>query len=568
MGARAPFLHLIFSFVKGFILTKKHDLLIQLAILLAGVFLFIPFLGNAHLFDWDEINFAEAAREMLATGNFFQVQIDFKPFWEKPPLFMWLQAASMSVFGINEFAARFVNAFTGIITLLVVYRIGRKVFDRTFGILWAAAFAGSFMPHLFFKSGIIDPVFNLFIFLGIYFVFKSESNGREKPAWGMYALTGLFLGLATLTKGPVAILIATLCALVYFVVVRFKRYISVRGIVLIVATGTCVSLLWYGIETLLHGPWFVTEFVKYQIRLFSTGDAGHGRPFWFHAVILLFGCFPASFLALRAFVPVKTESNTQTRLTRWMLILFWVVLVLFSIVKTKTVLYSSLTYYPITFLATYHMHMVIKGKIGWKKWLTWSLAVFGLMVALVIAVFPIVMTHTQWITPLTKDKFALACLTNPVHWSLWETSIGLLYAAALVAAVVLLAKQRFTAGFAVLLASTALCLQVAMLDFVPKMELYTGDGPIRFYQSLKNKDCYARSLFKTYADLFYFEKKPGGNPLGYDREWLLSGPIDKPAYLVCRIDKAHEYRGNPLLKEIKEEYGFVYFVREPNHLAP
>ena len=49
--------------------------------------LFIPFLGGVHLFDWDEINFAESAREMLVTHEFFRVQINYQPFWEKPPFF-------------------------------------------------------------------------------------------------------------------------------------------------------------------------------------------------------------------------------------------------------------------------------------------------------------------------------------------------------------------------------------------------------------------------------------------------------------------------------------------------
>ncbi|MFM7400989.1 MAG: ArnT family glycosyltransferase, partial [Bacteroidota bacterium] len=51
-----------------------------------GMLFFLPFLGNVHLFDWDEINFAECAREMLITGDWLQPQIDFEPFWEKPPL--------------------------------------------------------------------------------------------------------------------------------------------------------------------------------------------------------------------------------------------------------------------------------------------------------------------------------------------------------------------------------------------------------------------------------------------------------------------------------------------------
>lgn len=547
---------------------ERKDLLFQLLIVCAGLFFFVPFLGRAHLFDWDEINFAEAAREMMVSHNFLQVQINFQPFWEKPPLFFWLQAASMTLFGVNEFAARFVNALCGMATLLVVYRIGRNIFDGRFGLLWAGAFLGSFMPHLFFKSGIIDPVFNLFTFLGIYFVFKSEKTDLRPARAGSLALAGAFLGLATLTKGPAAIVVAVLCACAYWAMRRFRPYVSVKGVAVCAAAAACVSLLWYGAETLAHGPWFVTEFVKYQAKLFSSGEAGHGRPFWFHFVVLLFGCFPASFLAIRSFLPGKTGSDEQQRFTRWMLVVFWVVLVLFSIVKTKTVLYSSLCYFPITFLAAYHMHAVMSGKLVWKRWLTVSLAVFGLLVALAIMAFPLVMMHTSWLIPLVTDRFARDCLTYPGRWHYAEMLVGAGYGAALVAAAVLLEKKWFTAGFGVLIVSTAFCLQIAAIVFVPKMEYYTDAGPIDFYRGMQEKNVYARSLFKTYADLFYLKKKPGGNPNDYDVNWLLNGPIDKPAYFVCRIDKAEGYRKMPQLRELKAEYGYVYFVRETGKAVP
>ena len=48
---------------------------------LAGALLFLPFLGGVHLFDWDEINFAEISREMLVLGEFVRVYINFEPFW-------------------------------------------------------------------------------------------------------------------------------------------------------------------------------------------------------------------------------------------------------------------------------------------------------------------------------------------------------------------------------------------------------------------------------------------------------------------------------------------------------
>jgi 4-amino-4-deoxy-L-arabinose transferase-like glycosyltransferase len=130
--------------------------------------LFFPFLGGVHLFDWDEVNFAECAREMILTGDWFRPQIDYEPFWEKPPLFFWMQALAMQVFGINEFAARLPNAVCGIATFLVVYHLGRRLHDRLFGWLWVMAWAGSILPHFYFRSGIIDPWFNLLTFLGLY----------------------------------------------------------------------------------------------------------------------------------------------------------------------------------------------------------------------------------------------------------------------------------------------------------------------------------------------------------------------------------------------------------------
>src|SRR5690554_1070527 len=115
-------------------------------ILLLGIVFFIPFLGNVNLFDWDEINFAESSREMLLTGDFFRVTINYEPFWEKPPLFFWLQSLSMHAFGVNAFAARLPNAVFGVGTLLMLYFMGRKHYNERFGLIWALLYFGSFLP--------------------------------------------------------------------------------------------------------------------------------------------------------------------------------------------------------------------------------------------------------------------------------------------------------------------------------------------------------------------------------------------------------------------------------------
>jgi 4-amino-4-deoxy-L-arabinose transferase-like glycosyltransferase len=105
---------------------KKYFPLIFITVF--GLLLFIPNLSSTTLFDWDEINFAEAAREMIVTGDYSRVTINFLPFWEKPPLFLWMQALSMNIFGINEFAARLPNAIFGIITLVTLFIIGKRHF--------------------------------------------------------------------------------------------------------------------------------------------------------------------------------------------------------------------------------------------------------------------------------------------------------------------------------------------------------------------------------------------------------------------------------------------------------
>jgi len=64
-------------------------------------------LGAYPLLDTTEARYAEIARKMLETGAWLMPQFDYGvPFWGKPPLSTWLCAASMAVFGVNEFAAR------------------------------------------------------------------------------------------------------------------------------------------------------------------------------------------------------------------------------------------------------------------------------------------------------------------------------------------------------------------------------------------------------------------------------------------------------------------------------
>lgn len=65
-------------------------------------------LGIYPLMDTSEARYAEMARKMVELNDWITPMFDYGvPFWGKPPLSFWTQAASMTVFGVNEFAARF-----------------------------------------------------------------------------------------------------------------------------------------------------------------------------------------------------------------------------------------------------------------------------------------------------------------------------------------------------------------------------------------------------------------------------------------------------------------------------
>lgn len=541
-----------------------------LIIIVFSALLFIPNLGVVHLFDWDEINFAEGAREMMVLNDYSRVYINFQPFWEKPPLFMWFQVLSMKTFGINEFGARFPNAVFGIITLLVLFQIGKKLFDEKLAIIWVSIYAGTLLTQVYFMSGIIDPVFNFFIFCGIYFLAEFSSSGRfsyqpstSKNTLNIF-LSGFFIGLAVLTKGPVAGLLVILSMISYWVIKRKTFSFRLSELVIFFATIGAVSFAWFGLETVKNGIWFLQEFIVYQIRLFRTEDAGHGGPFYYHFLVILIGLFPASLFAIHGFKRQYSDSDVQQNFKLWMVILFWVVMILFSIVKTKIIHYSSLAYFPTTFLAAYYLHAILTGKSVWKKWLNFALPILGILITSFFIAFPFLLKNKELWIDSVKDKFAVELIKTPVYWSGIEGIFIVLFLFGIIAGILLINKEKVLQGILILFLFAALSFNLTLKNMLPKIDDHLQKSVIGFYEELQTKDCYVDVLgFKSYANLFYSKKQLPENLNSLNHDWLLNGEIDKPVYFICKSTHAVEaLKNHPQLKEVKRENGFVMLVRE------
>ncbi len=546
---------------------KISRVIIYASIFIIASLLFFPFLGDVHLFDWDEINFAESAREMLISGNYLTVQIDFRPFLQKPPLFIWLQAISMSIFGINEFAARFPNALLGVFQLMLLYHIGKKWHGKNFGVLWAIIYGGSILPFFYFKSAIIDPWFNFFIFMSFYFFIEYLRLNTQKIL--TIILSASFMGLAILTKGPVALLIFLLVIAILWFFERERVKIHLQHLIYYILALSIVGGSWFVVQALTGNYQVMVDFILYQIKLFSTQDAGHGGFFLYHFVILFIGVFPASIFAIASLSPRIFKSN-KSLIYRIMYILLLVVLVLFTIVKTKIVHYSSLAYFPLTYLAVLSIQYQTKKQIPITK-LQFSLLflVAFLLLSLVYAIQYIGLNSAEFISSdFIKDAFAKGNLEANVDWTGFEFLIGLLPLLGIIAAW-LYRKKCIPTQLYILSFFTVSFIFLAQLVIVPKIEKYSQNAAIEFFIEHANDNSQVETIgYKSFAQYYYGNRKLENQSKETKNEYLdriFHQPTAKTIYAVSKINRWPKLKEKyPDFEEMYTKNGFIFLVKKPN----
>lgn len=539
--------------------------------LLAALF-FLPFLGGVHLFDWDEINFAELAREMVLRGDWLQMTINFESFTEKPPLFFWLQAAAMSLFGIGEYAARFPNALLGVIVLPFLYISGKFLVDRKFGFLWALSWFGSTLPFLYFKSGIIDPFFNFFIFNGLFFLihFLWKRNQASfiflsKSATFYLMIGGVFIGLGVLTKGPVAYLIWFLTLIVYGALHSFRFGMRFKDFLIFSFTALGVFLIWFGIEYSVNGPDFIVEFTLRQWELLTTNDAGHGGFPGYHFVVLLFGCFPASIFAIRGLGKIQGLHSQVADFQRWMIVLLAVILVLFSLVGTKIIHYSSMAYYPISFLSALTLWQASEFPRKKREWIPLVVLIVGSLALLISIALPWAGMHLEAIKPLfEKDPFAMANLEAEVPWSIWDYIPALVLGISL-ATYILYQKKHPIFSTRVLFFGNGLWVFLALIFFIAKVERISQRAAVEFFEDQATEDVYVVNYgYKSYVPWFYGEVTAHENKSAYQREWLYHGQIEKPVRIATKINKREQLEKEiPDAQFLYAKNGFYFYERRP-----
>ncbi len=269
-------------------------LTVSAAILLMFYNLWVPSIWNPN-----EAFYAEAAREMLETGDFLVPHFNYEPRFQKPALLYWLVSASYLIFGITEFAARIVSAVLASGTVLVTFLTGRLVCKSTRGgLLSAVVLATSFEFNQ--AARYTSPEMTLLFFTAFALYAFLEGLTRSNRYW-FYA-SYVCMGLAALTKGPVGFILPSLCIAVFFVVTgRWDALSKIKphyGIAIIVF----IAAPWFLYMIHTFGEQYTSVVFGENVKRFMGEYGKSGNIFYYFSVL------PWNFLPWSPFLVIASIS--------------------------------------------------------------------------------------------------------------------------------------------------------------------------------------------------------------------------------------------------------------------
>lgn len=329
-------------------------------------------LGTNKLIPYDEAIYAKVSQNILKTDDWATLSWKTgQPWFEKPPLYFWLSAFFLSFLpNFPELAVRLPSAMFGLSSVLLIYFFGKKLYGKVAGFISGLCLLTTFHFLYYSRLGMLDVACTFFITLSLYFYFfASREAEKVKPI-----LSGIFIGLAVMTKGVVGILpliIVFVCELTHLfrLILRDRRLFmnklavaTVRLLVIFLASAL-VFLPWHVIAHRLHGQAFVNDYFGYHVLDRATLETENktGPVYWYLIVMKVsmrlwfIVLIPAFFFAVLKLIKSKSERSEIFAILVW----FLVILISFSLSKTKLVWYIMPIYPAAALLIGYFYSSVI-----------------------------------------------------------------------------------------------------------------------------------------------------------------------------------------------------------------
>jgi 4-amino-4-deoxy-L-arabinose transferase-like glycosyltransferase len=304
--------------------TRDRLLLLFLGIVFVSTFFTPP---QRDLFVGDETKYGQVVREMRATGAWLLPTLEGKPFTHKPPLHFWFVKLLTYPLGIY-------STWAFVIPSLVAFAFLIWLMRRMSGPLAAFICATSLLVWASAQTARMDVAFTAFITLGVWFIqrfFESEKFGDLEHA-------GISLGIATLIKGPMAMVIGV----VFFALEWWRRGRIPRGTYRgAVSLMFIVPMLWFFPAMTAGGRTFTDEVLQKQLAGRAVGAWVHALPPWYYIKHSPGFLFPWFVLGLIAIVMRWREQRFNIN---WIL----AVLVPYSLMSSKLDVYMMALIPPLS----------------------------------------------------------------------------------------------------------------------------------------------------------------------------------------------------------------------------
>jgi outer membrane protein assembly factor BamB len=315
---------------------SRHIDAVCVIVILAVSTVFFVNLSSGHLWAADEQTYVQWAFHMYRSGDYITPWASGTvALWiGKPPFFMWLLSLAFQVFGANNFAARFWSVIFAGLAMVMVYFLGKTLYNRTVGFT-SAVLLGTFSTfYTFARLAMTDMAFLFFTLASLYFAIKHQKT----PSNRHILFCGVFFGLALMTKQIVAFIVPLLI-LLYLLITqkRFKPLVSKQFLLRFWGVSMLIFLPWILYMTASYGVEFLDWFFIFSDVSRATGALeGHTGGLlyyfgylwsaeWWWMVLVPFAA------ALSAFKAVFRRSKSDLFVLGWMLL----VLAIFSVIQTK-----------------------------------------------------------------------------------------------------------------------------------------------------------------------------------------------------------------------------------------
>ncbi|HLP88784.1 MAG TPA: glycosyltransferase family 39 protein [Nostocaceae cyanobacterium] len=262
-----------------------------LGLMIASLILWLISLGNSPLRDWDEGTIAQVAREIWQASpesmGWLYPTLGGEAYQNKPPLIHWLIAGAYSLGGVNEWSARLPGAILTALGVPLLYLLGREIFNQTLPALFSALVYMTLLPVVRHgRLAMLDGAIITFFLLLLFCLFRAR---QQK----IFALgVGICLGLITLIKGMIVLLLAGIVSLFILIDKRLDLLKNPHlwiGLII----GISLPLAWYLAQLQHYGDNFFT--VNFQIQTFARlteSVEGNSGPPWFYLLEILKYGFP------------------------------------------------------------------------------------------------------------------------------------------------------------------------------------------------------------------------------------------------------------------------------------